>query len=206
MKKILCYGDSNTWGYIPMRGSRYEKEDRYTGILQEKLGSSFQVLEEGINGRALGDELSSYGGDLLKKSIVGKKLKYLSIMLGTNDIVLKRTPTAYYIAGLLEDLLVKVQNYFEEEKKDTQIIIIAPVPVLIESEWPQFDEDDRQKEKVSRELGSHYQEVAKKFGCHFLDAGAYTRAVGKDGIHLTKEAHKAIGLALADLILGVESN
>ena len=49
MKNILCFGDSNTWGFIP--GSdhkRYSKQDRWTGILSEMLGSSYEVIEEGL--------------------------------------------------------------------------------------------------------------------------------------------------------------
>ena len=52
--RILCYGDSNTWGYIP--GSdhkRYSKQERWTGILSEMLGDSYEVIEEGLNSRTL---------------------------------------------------------------------------------------------------------------------------------------------------------
>lgn len=51
MKKILCYGDSNTFGYVPEDGSRYPKNIRWTGILGEYLGKDFEIIEQGMNNR-----------------------------------------------------------------------------------------------------------------------------------------------------------
>ena len=51
MYRILCYGDSNTWGYIPLTEKRYPPEVRWTGRLQRLLGPDYQVLEDGLSGR-----------------------------------------------------------------------------------------------------------------------------------------------------------
>ena len=49
---ILCYGDSNTWGYIPGTiRERYEPDVRWTGVAQKLLGSDYLLIEEGLNGR-----------------------------------------------------------------------------------------------------------------------------------------------------------
>ena len=65
MKTVLCYGDSNTWGYNP-RGGRFDYTIRWptvmasllnkgaTGPLQGKPDSGdcpYWVVEEGLNGR-----------------------------------------------------------------------------------------------------------------------------------------------------------
>ena len=50
-KRVLCYGDSNTWGYIAGKGERYPEDVRWTGILQSLLGDSYTVIEEAQNGR-----------------------------------------------------------------------------------------------------------------------------------------------------------
>ena len=50
MKTILCYGDSNTYGYIPESGMRYARDVRWTGILANKLSEEYTVIEEGCNG------------------------------------------------------------------------------------------------------------------------------------------------------------
>ena len=44
MKKILCYGDSNTFGYNPVDGSRFDDKTRWTALLQENLGSDFEII------------------------------------------------------------------------------------------------------------------------------------------------------------------
>lgn len=58
MKAILCFGDSNVRGFVPATldektglSARYPKDKRWTGILQNKLGKNFDVIEEGIGGR-----------------------------------------------------------------------------------------------------------------------------------------------------------
>ena len=51
MTTILCYGDSNTYGYNPVNGLRYPKDVRWTGVLQKMLGEEYEVIEEGCNGR-----------------------------------------------------------------------------------------------------------------------------------------------------------
>ena len=51
MKTVLCFGDSNTWGYNPKDATRYTKQERWTGILQSLLGQSYNVIEEGLRSR-----------------------------------------------------------------------------------------------------------------------------------------------------------
>ena len=50
MRHILCYGDSNTWGYTPGTGERHAPDVRWTGVLRRLLGEGWEVLEEGMNG------------------------------------------------------------------------------------------------------------------------------------------------------------
>ena len=38
MKHILCYGDSNTWGFQPGFGGRYPRLRRWTGVAEGLLG------------------------------------------------------------------------------------------------------------------------------------------------------------------------
>ena len=52
MKQIVCFGDSNTYGYIPENGERYPWGVRWTSLLNEKLGySKYHIEEEGLCGR-----------------------------------------------------------------------------------------------------------------------------------------------------------
>ncbi len=49
MKQVLCFGDSNTWGYNGATKGRYAWEDRWTGILQDRLADrKVHIIEEGL--------------------------------------------------------------------------------------------------------------------------------------------------------------
>ena len=50
-RRVLCYGDSNTYGYDPARDGRYGEDERYPRVLQHLLGSEWAVIEEGLPGR-----------------------------------------------------------------------------------------------------------------------------------------------------------
>ena len=58
MKRILCYGDSNVWGFIPgsfnsetKLAKRHARSNRWTTVLQNKLGNNYEVISDGINER-----------------------------------------------------------------------------------------------------------------------------------------------------------
>jgi lysophospholipase L1-like esterase len=51
IKSILCYGDSNTWGFNPVTQDSFARDERWTGQLSHALGSDYDVIEEGFNGR-----------------------------------------------------------------------------------------------------------------------------------------------------------
>ena len=51
MKKVLCFGDSNTYGFIPSSGRRYDKNIRWSGIIQTLAQNNFEVIEAGCNNR-----------------------------------------------------------------------------------------------------------------------------------------------------------
>ncbi|MEZ5476212.1 MAG: hypothetical protein R3E95_01535 [Thiolinea sp.] len=51
MTRILCFGDSNTWGYEPATGERYDRDTRWPTVMATALGAGYEVVEEGMNGR-----------------------------------------------------------------------------------------------------------------------------------------------------------
>ena len=91
MKTILCYGDSNTYGYNPVTGGRWSEDIRWTGRLQQLLGDEYKVIEEGCNGRttmykAPGEGWKS-GLEYLKPCLNSHKpVDAVVMMLGTNDL------------------------------------------------------------------------------------------------------------------------
>ena len=98
MKHILCYGDSNTHGYIP-GGGRYDDDTRYTGILAKLLGSDYRIIEEGLNSRtsSFDDPFEPYknGMDCLVPCLDSHKpLELTILMLGSNDMKVYFSPSA----------------------------------------------------------------------------------------------------------------
>ena len=91
MKHILCYGDSNTHGYIP-GGGRYDDDTRYTGILAKLLGSDYRIIEEGLNSRtsSFDDPFEPYknGMDCLVPCLDSHKPLNLTILMLVSPIYL----------------------------------------------------------------------------------------------------------------------
>jgi len=89
MKHILCFGDSNTWGYSPQDGGRHPSDVRWTGVLQKSLGTDYRIIEEGLNGRTTfineeGDEARPLrsGSDVLQIILESHRpLDFVTIML-----------------------------------------------------------------------------------------------------------------------------
>src|SRR5919202_2797029 len=53
-KRIMVYGDSNTWGYIPVESgttTRYPEDVRWTGVFRAALGPGYEVIDEGLSAR-----------------------------------------------------------------------------------------------------------------------------------------------------------
>lgn len=90
-KRIVCFGDSNTWGYIPITGERYDESIRWPARLQEKLGyQDYTVVEEGLTGRTtvFDDPFDPELNGLKTMPAVLRSaapIDVLVFMLGTND-------------------------------------------------------------------------------------------------------------------------
>ncbi len=99
MRTVLCYGDSNTWGFDPARQRRFPRELRWPGRLQAALGADWHVVEEGLNGRtttldsplAPGKNGLSY---LAPCRDSHAPLDCVVIYLGTNDLAKRYAMTA----------------------------------------------------------------------------------------------------------------
>ena len=112
MKTVLCYGDSNTWGYDPWTRLRYPPSVRWTGVLAERLGPVYRVVEEGLNGRTTrwddpmepGRNGQMYLGPCIESHA---PLDLIVVMLGTNDLKrrfnLTSSDIAESAAGLAEE-------------------------------------------------------------------------------------------------------
>ena len=129
MKQILCFGDSNTFGYIPGNGQRYPWGVRWTSILNEKLGlENYRVIEEGLCGRTtiFEDPLRDgrRGVDILPTVLeTHAPVDLVVLMLGTNDCKSVYGATAEIIGKGISNLIVQIRAY----AKTSKILLISPI-------------------------------------------------------------------------------
>ena len=210
MKTILCYGDSNTYGYNPTNGMRYSKNIRWTGRLQEMLGEEYRIIEEGCNGRTtvFDDIMEPWKNGLpyLKPCLnTHKPLDIIILMLGSNDLKESLHATPKEIANGA-GLLVDIMHDFLAEKQGfvPKIILVSPPEIgegIINSPfYGSFLEDSIER---SREFPKYYGEIAKEKGCIFVKASDYVSPSEVDSLHLSPEGHKALAEAFYDVIVGL---
>lgn len=110
MKHILCFGDSNTYGYRPDGLGRYDETIRWTKKVQRALGTAeYQIIEEGLCGRTtvFQDELrvGRKGVDIFPVLLeTHQPLDLIIIMLGTNDCKTRYKASAGTVAKGMEQL------------------------------------------------------------------------------------------------------
>ena len=207
MKTILCYGDSNTYGYDPRNGGRYPREVRWTTILQNILGSEYEVVSEGLNGRTTAydreDGAWKNGYPYLQPCIgTHKPVDEIIIMLGTNDCNSDLHLSAEDIARGLEKLIKIVKDETEEMQGFVPEILIV-VPAAIKSNYmnsPFVYQLDADSVKKSHDIAPLYKALADRYGCKYLDASESAEVSDIDSEHLTIEGHKALAQMIAQAL------
>lgn len=203
MKRILCYGDSNTYGADPEGGQRFDEKTRYPKRLAELLGAEYEVIEEGLPGRTTVYETfvdpHVNGRSYLYPCLLSHMpLELVILMLGTNDLSTGARVNAYYAAAGVERLInLTRQVSMEQQMPCPQLLIVSP-PLISDSTNNPVIENVFSMQEASRESRSfrrYFSDVANTRHCAFLAAEDYTQ-VGSDGVHMTKESHLALAQAL----------
>jgi len=199
-KRILCFGDSNTWGYDP-RGGRYDEETRWPMRLQTLLGEGFTVVEEGFNGRTCVYDDPIEGGyksgaAYLPPCLMSHSpLDLVIIMLGTNDTKRRFNLTPMTVGEGMMQLIRLTRLYAADAQGNPpKVLIVAPPPIrdsLMKSRHGEcFGE---QAIDVSKGISAEYARIAKLLRCEFFDAASWAEVSSIDAVHLTREGH--LGLA-----------
>lgn len=115
MKKVLFFGDSNTYGYDPAGyfGGRYPRAQRWTTILQERLADDWKISDDGLPGRAIPvtrREWEILGGYVRSEM----PLDLFAVMLGTNDLLSTIRPDAAATARRMNDMITYVDRVLQE--------------------------------------------------------------------------------------------
>src|SRR6185437_1056663 len=211
MKKILAFGDSNTWGFIPggynvanSTASRYPRNQRYSGVMANILGSAYEVIEEGLSGRTatLDDPFSPFMTNgktyLLPCLLSHYPLDMITIMLGTNELKSRFNLNAYEIAIGIRQLIWLIKSLpIGANNANVEILIICP-PHTIDGVGD-FKEIFIGAENKSKNLAKYYQDICQYEKCHFLDAATIIKSSIIDGIHLDEAGHLLLGQTMAGL-------
>lgn len=207
MKSILCYGDSNTWGYIPGEGGRYPREIRWPGRLEAYLGAGYHVIEEGLCGRTTSYQIplepARNGWEtfpMILESAADTELVIL--MLGTND---RRTQ----VCASPQESALALERYlrflhapvFWSGERIPEVLLIAPPridPCVMDTEAGFYYGEKSVSDSGC--LAKEYQLLAKKYNCTFLNAAEVCCPSQKDGVHMDEEGHQRLAQAVCKQI------
>ena len=209
-KEILCFGDSNTWGYTPGTGVRYAPDVRWTGVMAQVLGENYHIIEDGLNGRTTSFDFPwsecRNGQSALPYALLSNKpLDLLILALGINDLtVVDSGFSAKSVAALIRKtrMLQAVPDsgtsVFPNGEK---ILIAAPAPVHPDYDRmyavPYYEDSCRLAEK--------YRIIAEENGVYYLNVGDYVTPGEYKGIAVTVEKTEVSEQELASMTAYYES-
>ena len=194
MKKILCFGDSNTYGFVPQSGLRYDINTRWTGILQTLCNNEFEITEAGCNNRtAFIDNpagINQTGYKILPEYLKTNFFDIVILAIGINDLQRFFNPTLNEFEQGMEKLIQITKNLSPKSK----IILICPSKLNLAGINNgifsyQFDKISVEK---SGKLSPIYKSLAEKYKCHFIDLNNIVDVSPLDGLHFSAESHKKI--------------
>ena len=210
MKTVVCFGDTNTWGYDEETGTRLSHDSRWTGILEGELGEGWRVVEEGLPGRTTVNE------DPVEQHKNGREQLYpcleshgpidvMVLMLGQVELKSRFSLTAWDIAMGMEELVKIVKESGAGPGGGAPgILLISPVQVgtvkgsAMEKWFPAEGTAER-----SALLPSLYREIAERHGTAFLEASAAAETAS-DAIHIARRSQRAFAVAVAEKIRELE--
>lgn len=209
MKTILVYGDSNCWGFVPAKATRYPKETRWPGVMAKELGDEYAVIEDCISGRTSVYEdpcvRCRNGADNLGYSLLAHAPIDLVILgVGGNDLKFTDSDGSMRGVARIVDMVKNADILFDAYApvfpEGCRILLLGP---------PVFDPDISVKrpghalaEKAyeSTLLSGKYARVAEEKGIWFFDESALAKASPADCIHMEPEEHLRLGLAIAEKV------
>ncbi|TDK64104.1 lipolytic enzyme, G-D-S-L [Bacillus salipaludis] len=198
-RRIVCFGDSNTWGFDAATMGRFPEGVRWTSLLAEGLGDDFQVVEEGLSGR------TSVVDDPLFEGLNGltylhpclmshAPLELVVIMLGTNDTKERFNLTSFNIAQGIARLALKAKSTPAGlNGAPPKVFVMAPPPIGKEYVDTEVGKSmGKNCDQKSAELPSHLEELLQLQGTEFLDLSGRVPMNTIDYMHLDQEGHQLL--------------
>lgn len=201
---VLCFGDSNTFGQPAEGRGRWPPDVRWTGRLQQLMGTEYAIIEEGLGGRTTDlddpDRDDRNGRNYFQPCLRSHSpLDSVVIMLGNNDLKTKFRREAAAVAGAIERYIDVLERIAWTRTGGIPSVLLVG-PIHLDPDRPGFAEQsseyDAESVRKSRELGAAIRRVAEKRKTLFVDA-ATVASPGADGIHLSRESHQPLAELIA---------
>lgn len=173
--KLLCLGDSNTYGFDPASslGSRYPDSTRWTELIEK-----WDVINCGMNGLTVPGD-SEVWANLIENS----RPDLVCVMLGSNDLLELRSAEEtvnrmrIFLCGIL--------------RTGSPVLLVAPPP-LRTGTWVRHDSLIQESLKLCR----MYKKLAGQLKIDFADADEWNVELAFDGVHFTEAGHLAFARGL----------
>ena len=200
MKKILCFGDSNTFGYNPNNGSRYNENSRWTGILKNLCKNNYEIIEAGCNNRTAfsnNPDGIQFTGYMILPEYLKKFYDIIILAIGINDLQKFYNPTLEEFETGIENIIKKIR----ENNPNCDIIILSPSYItenILNSNFRfMFNQTSIRK---SKQITPIYEKIANEYNCKFLDLNKIVIPSEIDGLHYEVEEHKKIAQSIITLL------
>ena len=201
MDNILCFGDSNTFGFVPLAGTRYAADERWSGILKKYFENRYNVIEAGCNNRTcIADNpegLLFTGYKAISPYLENhKNFALVIIALGINDLQFAYNLSACDVSEGLKAVVLDVK-----QKTKSKTLIVIPNKIgddVLNSYFSQMF--DRTSIEKSTRLSSLFKSVAGETDSFFLDLNEIVVPSFLDGLHYEKEEHQKIAKAVIEKI------
>ena len=188
MKKILCFGDSNTFGFNPSNFNRYSISERWSGILSQK----YNVVEKGCNNRTCFNNKAELNSLETITKYIDNNITDLILQIGINDLQFQYNIT-------LENFEIGLENLIKLINPKINIVLLCPNVIdrcILSSNFSSlFNEKSIEKSKNLIEI---YKKISKKYNCHLINLNDYLKVSKLDGLHYDIENHKILANLLIE--------
>ncbi len=188
MKKILCFGDSNTFGFNPSNFNRYSISERWSGILSQK----YNVVEKGCNNRTCFNNKAELNSLETITKYIDNNITDLILQIGINDLQFQYNIT-------LENFEIGLENLIKLINPKINIVLLCPNVIdrcILSSNFSSlFNEKSIEKSKNLIEI---YKKISKKYNCHLINLNDYLTLSNRDGLHYDIENHKILANLLIE--------
>jgi lysophospholipase L1-like esterase len=202
VRSVLCFGDSNTYGYLASTDGRLGRWERWTGVAQRALGvDGWYLIEDGLGSRTTTYEFpGTVGRNGLTSLPVSLELHEpidaIVFFLGTNDISLPGITAEWAAAGVESLIEVVRMRPGPDPRPDIPILVVAPPPFRpLDETWTALTP---WAVAESERFSETYRAMAERAGVELLDLRGVAEPTDVDGIHFERDAHESIGLAVAN--------